>query len=140
MELLWLKLNKFVRAIIKKPIQNIHLSQKNFFQNARRREGAWAPRLKLIHYEIKGKVALIGVGGLFTEKDFNKAINSGYTEFIGIGRASMINKDLAILLKEGKGDKLNLTKDPEHPEYYSFPKNLWNMCLQGVDWLPQMKK
>ena len=131
---------QLVRALVKKPIQNIHVSQKNYFQNARRREGAGTPRLKLIHDEIKGKVALIGVGGLFTEKDINKAINSGYTEFIGIGRASMVNKDLAILLKEGKGDKLNLTLDPEHPEYYSFPKNLWNMCIQGVDWLPQMKK
>ena len=131
---------QLVRALVKKPIQNIHVSQKNYFQNARRREGSGTPRLKLIHDEIKGKVALIGVGGLFTEKDINKAINSGYTEFIGIGRASMVNKDLAILLKEGKGDKLNLTLDPEHPEYYSFPKNLWNMCIQGVDWLPQMKK
>ena len=131
---------QLVRALVKKPIQYIHVSQKNYFQNARRGEGAGTPRLKLIHDEIKGKVALIGVGGLFTEKDINKAINSGYTEFIGIGRASMVNKDLAILLKEGKGDKLNLTLDPEHPEYYSFPKNLWNMCIQGVDWLPQMKK
>jgi len=131
---------QLVRALVKKPIQYIHVSQKNYFQNARRGEGAGTPRLKLIHDEIKGKVALIGVGGLVTDKDFNKAINSGYTEFIGIGRASMVNKDLGILLKEGKGDKLKLTLDPEHPEYYSFPKNLWNMCLQGIDWLPQIKK
>ena len=131
---------QLVRALVKKPIQYIHVSQKNYFQNARRGEGAGTPRLKLIHDEIKGKVALIGVGGLFTEKDFNKAINSGYTEFIGIGRASMVNKDMATLLKEGKGDKLSITLDPQHPEYYSFPKNLWNMCLQGVEWLPQMKK
>ena len=52
---------QLVRALVKKPIQYIHVSQKNYFQNARRGEGARTPRLKLIHDEIKGKVALIGV-------------------------------------------------------------------------------
>ena len=85
-------------------------------------------------------MALIGVGGLTTDKDFNKALNSGYTEFIGIGRANMINRDLGTLLKEGKGDKLELELDPDHPEKYSLTKNLWKMCLQGIDWLPHIRK
>ena len=128
-----------VKELIKRPIQYIHVSQKNYFQNARRGEGAGTPRLKLIHDEIKGKVALIGVGGLFTEKDINKALNSGFTDFIGIGRASMINKDLTTLLKEGKGDQIKLEVDPDHPEDYSFTKVLWDMIKQGVDWLPKLK-
>ena len=128
-----------VRELIKRPIQYIHVSQKNYFQNARRGEGAGTPRLKLIHDEIKGKVALIGVGGLFTEKDIIKALNSGFTDFIGIGRASMINKNLTTLLKEGKGDLIKLEVDPDHPEDYSFTKVLWDMCKQGVDWLPKLK-
>ena len=128
-----------VKELIKRPIQYIHVSQKNYFQNARRGEGAGTPRLKLIHDEIKGKVALIGVGGLFTEKDINKALNSGFTDFIGIGRASMINKDLTTLLKEGKGDQIKLEIDPDHPEDYSFTKVLCDMIKQGVDWLPKLK-
>ena len=128
-----------VKELIKRPIQYIHVSQKNYFQNARRGEGAGTPRLKLIHDEIKGKVALIGVGGLFTEKDINKALNSGFTDLIGIGRASMINKDLTTLLKEGKGDQIKLEVDPDHPEDYSFTKVLWDMIKQGVDWLPKLK-
>ena len=128
-----------VRALVKKPIQYIHVSQKNYFQNARRGEGAGTPRLKLIHDEIKGKMALIGVGGLFTEKDINKALISGYTEFIGVGRASMINKDLATLLKEGKGDKIEVEVDDKHPEDYCFTKGIWAMIHQGMDWLPKIK-
>ena len=128
-----------VRALVKKPIQYIHVSQKNYFQNARRGEGAGTPRLKLIHDEIKGKVALIGVGGLFTEKDINKALISGYTEFIGVGRASMINRDLATLLKEGKGDKIEVEVDDKHPEDYCFTKGIWAMIHQGMDWLPKIK-
>ena len=129
-----------VRALVQKPIQYIHVSLKNYFQNARRGEGAGTPRLKLIHDEIKGNVALIGVGGLLSEKDINKALNTGFTEFIAVGKAIMINKDLGKLLKEGKGDQLELEMDKEHPEKYSFPKALWNMCLQGIDWLPKIKK
>ena len=128
-----------VRELVKKPIQYIHVSQKNYFQNSRRGEGAGTPRLKLIHDEIKGKVALIGVGGLFTEKDINKALSSGYTEFIGVGRASMINRDLATLLKEGKGDKIEVEVDDKHPEDYCFTKGIWAMIHQGMDWLPKIK-
>jgi len=66
-------------------------------------------------------------------------MNSGFSEFVGVGVASMLNKDLGILLKENKGDKIKLEIDTEHPEYYSFPKNLWNLCIQGGDWLPPIK-
>ena len=130
---------ELIKALIKRPIQYIHISQGNYFQEARRGEGVGTPRLKLAHELIKGKVALIGIGGLLTDKDFNKAINSGYSDFIATGRASMLNKDLAILLKEGKGDKINLALDSEHPEYYSFPKKLWNICMIGGNWLPPIK-
>ena len=130
---------ELVKNLVKKPIQYIHISQKNYFQEARRGEGAGIPRLKLIHEITKGKVALIGVGGLYTDKDFNKALNSGYSEFIGAGRASLLNKDLGILLKEGKGDKINLVLEPEHPEKYDLPKTLLDLCVKGGDWLPPVK-
>ena len=129
-----------VRALVKKPIQYIHLSEKNYFQEVRRGEGVGIPRLKIIHEETKGKTALIGLGGLYSDKDFNKALNSGYSDFIGTGRASMLNRDLAILLKEGKGDKLNLTLESDHPEKYLIPKLLWGMCLKGGEWTPPVQK
>ena len=120
-----------VRALLKKPLQFIHVSQKNFFQEARRGEGAGTPRLKLIHDEIKGKMALVGVGGLLSYEDLLKALNTGYADFIAVGRASMLNKDLGILLKEGKTDKIILEIDPEHPEKFDFPKILWDMSIQS---------
>ena len=52
----------------------------------------------------------------------------------------MLNKDLAILLKEGKGDKLNLTLESDHPEKYLIPKLLWGMCLKGGEWTPPVQK
>ena len=128
-----------VRALVKKPIQYIHVSQKNFFQKARRGEGIGVERLKVIHQETKGKVALIGVGGLYSYNDFNKALKSEFVEFIGTGRASMLNKDLGILLKEQREKEINLRLDPVHPEIYSIPNLLWALCIKGFDWLPPVK-
>ena len=124
-----------VRELIKKPLQFIHVSQSKFFQEARRGEGAGTPRLKLIHDEIKGKMALIGVGSLFSYDDLKKALDSGYVDFIGVARALMLNKDLGILLKEGNVNKINLEIDPEHPEKFNLPKILWGMSIQEGSWL-----
>ena len=130
---------KLVKALVQKPIQYIHISQKDYFKRARRGEGNGIERLKLIHDITKDKVALIGVGGLRSEKNIYDAEKTGFSEFIGIGIASMLNPNFAILLKEGKGDKINLVLDPEHPELYKLPKHLWEMCLEGQDWLPPIK-
>ena len=130
---------KLVRALVKKPIQYIHISQKDYFKKTRRGEGAGIERLKVIHNETKGKVALIGVGGLKSEEEINSAAKSEFSEFVGVAMASLMNKDLGILLKEGKGDKINLELDPDHKEKYSIPSNLWNLCLKELDWLPPLK-
>ena len=121
-----------VKELMKRPLQFIDVSQSKFFQEARRGEGAGTPRLKLIHDELKGKMALIGVGGLLSYDDLSKA---GYADFIGVGKALMLNKDLGILLKEGKKDKINLEIDPEHPEQFQMPKMLWGMSIQEGSWL-----
>jgi 2,4-dienoyl-CoA reductase-like NADH-dependent reductase (Old Yellow Enzyme family) len=124
-----------VRELMKRPLQFIHVSQSKFFQEARRGEGSGTARLKLIHDELKGKMALIGVGGLLSYDDLNKALDSGYADFIGVARALMLNKDLGILLKEGKGDKIRLEIDPEHPEDFNLPKMLWGMSIHEGSWL-----
>ena len=127
------------KALVTKPIQFINISQWNYFKKARRGEGAGEERLKLIHNITKGKTALLGVGGLLSEEDLNKAFNTGFSEFIGIGCASMINKNFGILLKEKRGKEISVELDLDHPEKYSIPPVLWKMCCQAQDWLPPVK-
>ena len=130
---------KLIRSLVKKPLQFIHISQKDYFQKTRRGEGTGIERLKVIHEITKDKVALVGVGGLKSEKQIMSAINSGFSEFVGVGNGSMMNKDLGTLLKEGKGDKLEVELDTEYPEKYALPNSIWQMCLQDIDWLPPIK-
>ena len=130
---------KLIKNLVKKPLQFIHISPKDYFKKTRRGEGAGIERLKIIHEETKGKLALIGVGGLKSEKQIMSAINSGFSEFVAVGNGSMLNKDLGTLLKEGKGDQLDLELDTDHPEKYAFPNTLWQMSLQDIDWFPPLK-
>ena len=95
--------------------------------------------MKIIHNETKGKVALIGCGGLRSEEDLNRAVDTGFAEFIAVGGASMTNKNLGILLKENKGNQLGLEIDPDHPEKYAMPDNLWKLSIQGIDYYPPVK-
>ena len=82
---------------------------------------------------------LIGCGSLRSESDLNKALDTGFVEFIGIGGASMMNRDFGLLLKENKGDQVDLELDPEHPEKYAMPDSLWKICMSGGSWLPPVK-
>ena len=130
---------KLIKVLLTKPLQYIHISQWNYFKKARRGEGAGEERLKIIHEITKGKMPVIGCGGLKSEKDLNKAVDTGFSEFIAVGAASMMNRDFGILLKENKGDKLEVEIDPEHPEKYVMPKPLWDMVLLNMSWMPPIK-
>ena len=130
---------KFIKVLVTKPIQYIHVSQWNYFKKSRRGKDSGIERLKVIHNETKGKVALIGCGGLISENDLNKALDTEFSEFIAVGGASMINKNLGILLKENKGNLIELEIDPEHREKYDMPDNLWNSSIQGFDYYPPVK-
>ena len=130
---------KLIKALETRPIQYIHVSQYDYFRKTRRGEGAGTERLKVIHNEIKGKIALVGIGGLNTEKDINKALDSQLSEFIAVGRASMINRELGILLKENRGNEIEVEIDPEHPEIYCMPDQLWKMSIQGISYFPPIK-
>ncbi|OUM66088.1 hypothetical protein PIROE2DRAFT_59601 [Piromyces sp. E2] len=130
-----------IKELLKRPIQFIHVSQKNFFQEARRGEGAGLPRLKVIHDAINGQCALVGVGSLLTPESFNKALNYGWVDVYCSGVGFIVNNHLGKLLKEGKEDEIKDYIDPEHPELYGIEGNFWKLCLEKGDgsWLPKVK-
>lgn len=129
---------KLVKALSTKLLQYLYISQMNFFQKARR-EGDGTERLKLIHNEFNGKIALIGCQRLKYLEEFNSAMNSGFCEFVAVGKDNLLNKDLGILLEEGKAAEINLELDPEHLEKYLIPNDLWKACFTAPGWLRPIK-
>lgn len=124
----------------KRNLDYLHVSLHDFFAMARRGGKPGVERIRQIHERIDGTVPLIGVGGLVTGEKIEQAATSGWAEFIAVGKAVMANKNLAILLKEGRLDQIRTEIDPNNKEYYGFPAYLWELEEEGLAFLPPLKK
>lgn len=128
-----------VEALCQRPLQYLHVSQKDFSQAARRGTGSGQARLALIHEKIAGRMALVGVGGLVTGEDLDNALKSGLCEFAAVGKSIMMNPRLGTLLLKDKNARVESALDLGRADHYAIPDPLWAMCRQAQDWLPPVK-
>ncbi|MFZ7342743.1 NADH-dependent flavin oxidoreductase [Avibacterium volantium] len=130
---------ELVSALAEQPLQYLHVSLWDFYKKARRGADTNAARLELIHQRLNGRLPLIGVGNLFTAEQIVAALNTGWVEFVGVGKSIMINPNLATLIAEGKIQEIITALDPEQPDHYRIPDHLWSLCVKGSPWLPPVK-
>ncbi|WP_443090973.1 NADH-dependent flavin oxidoreductase [Basfia succiniciproducens] len=128
-----------IDALKGKALQYLHISLHEFFKKARRGADTNAFRMQLVHDRIGGKLPLIGVGSLFTAEQILEAYNTGWAEFIALGKTVMINPTIATLIKEGKENEIVTTLDPEKADQYGIKGILWDLCKNGGAWLPPLK-
>ncbi len=114
-----------VRELVKRPIQYIHVSQKHFWQTARRGADTSRARLELIREAVGGKCAVIGLGDLWTGEDFEKALGTGWVDFVATGRALMLNPRLPELIREGKDSEIQTSLNPVSAKTCECPEVLW---------------
>ncbi|MDO5090193.1 MAG: NADH-dependent flavin oxidoreductase [Cardiobacteriaceae bacterium] len=129
-----------IDALTEKPLQYLHVSLASFHGKARRGADANQTRMHLLHSHINGRIPLIGVGNLLDRPAILSAWESGWAEFIGLGKAVMLNPDLAELLIEGKDGDIITELDPARADRYGIPERLWQLCLKAPDWLPPLKR
>lgn len=128
-----------IDALVQKPLQYLHVSLIEFHKKARRGADPERPRMQLIHERIDGRLPLIGVGTLLSATQIRAAWQTGWAEFIGLGKAVLLNPGLASLLEGGKDSTIITELDPTRPDRYGMPARLWQLCLQGPGWLPPVK-
>lgn len=128
-----------IDALVEKPLQYLHVSLHEFERKARRGADTNLTRIQLIHERINGRLPLIGVGGLLSGKQIRSAFQTGWAEFIGLGKAVMINANIATLLKENRDTEIVSELDPNRKDQYGMPDLLWSLCQQGGPWLPPVK-
>lgn len=128
-----------VDVLAGKPLQYLHISLWDFYKQARRGADESAARLKLVHDKLNGRLPLIGVGNLFTADQILDAFNTGWAEFIALGKTVMINPTIATLIKEGKEAEIITELDPTQADQYGMPDILWGLSQQGGAWLPPVK-
>lgn len=128
-----------IDALVQKPLQYLHVSLWDFYKKARRGADNTQTRMALLHQRIGGKLPLIGVGNLFTAEQIFSAYQSGWAEFIALGKTVMINPNIATLIRENRLQEIISELDPNKPDHYGIPNRLWEMCKAGGAWLPPVK-
>lgn len=128
-----------IDVLVEQDLQYLHISLWDFYKKARRGADTNLTRMEQIHARIGGKLPLIGVGCLLSAHDVNRAYETGWAEFIAVGKAVMINPNFATLMKHGDFAKIATTIDPERNDIYKLPNALWQQQLKGLAYLPPLK-
>ena len=129
-----------IDALVQKPLQYLHVSLWEFDKKIRRGGDTAQTRMQFIHDRINGKLPLIGVGNLFTADDILAAFETGWAEFIALGKTVMINPHIATQISEGRESEIETQLDPARADHYGFPDILWEFSASGTQsWLPPVK-
>ncbi|STZ07569.1 NADH oxidase [Moraxella caprae] len=126
-------------ALVDEPLQYLHVSLWDFYKKARRGADTNLTRIEQLHARIGGKLPLIGVGCLLSADDVVRAYDTGWAQFVAVGKAVMINPNFATLLKTGDTDKIATHIDPERNDIYKIPNQLWAYQQKGLAYLPPLK-
>ena len=129
-----------IDALVQKPLQYLHVSLWEFDKKIRRGGDTAQTRMQFIHERINGKLPLIGVGNLFTADQILAAYETGWAEFIALGKTVMINPHIATQIREGREDEIVTQLDPTRADHYGLPDTLWGFASSGTQsWLPPVK-
>ncbi|QIM69409.1 NADH-dependent flavin oxidoreductase [Basfia succiniciproducens] len=129
-----------VDVLKEKPLQYLHISLWDFYKKARRGADSNTARLQLVHERIGGKLPLIGVGNLFTAQQILEAYQTGWAEFIALGKTVMVNPKIATMILNGQENQLITEVDENQVDHYGFPDFLWNATMSATQaWLPPVK-
>ena len=129
-----------IDALVQKPLQYLHVSLWEFDKKIRRGGDTAQTRMQFIHERINGKLPLIGVGNLFTAGQILAAYETGWAEFIALGKTVMINPHIATQIREGREAEIETQLDPTRADHYGLPDTLWGFSSSGTQsWLPPVK-
>ncbi len=130
-----------IDSLKEKPLQYLHVSLPDFYIKAFRGADTGMEAIKLIHERIDGKLPLIGVGGLYTGEEIEKALKTGWAEFIALGKTVIVNPNIGTLIAENREEEIVTELDPEREDRYDLGDFLWERAKQGgSSLLPPLKK
>lgn len=125
--------------LVEQPLQYLHISLWDFYNKARRGADTRKTRIEQIHDRIGGKLPLIGVGNLLSGADIRGALATGWAEFIALGKAVMMNPNVATLLKNNQDEQITTRLDLSQPEKYGYPPILWQLQESKPSFLPPVQ-
>ncbi len=129
-----------IDELVKKPLQYLHVSLPDFYINAYRGGITEKPAISQIHERIAGKLPLIGVGNLYTAEQINSALNTGWAEFIALGKTVILNPNIGTLILENRENEIETELDLEKAGKYDLGEFLLNRAKEESPLMPPLKK
>lgn len=128
-----------IDALASQPLQYLHVSLWDFYKKARRGADVTLTRIEQLHRHLAGRLPLIGVGNLLSAEQILSAYQTGWAEFIALGKAVLLNPNIVELIKTGRQHEIALTFDPNRADHYGYGDNLWQQNMQGLAYLPPVQ-
>ena len=76
----------------------------------------------------------------FRKRSILAAFETGWAEFIALGKTVMINPNIATQIREGREAEIETQLDSARADHYGFPDILWEFSASGTQsWLPPVK-
>ncbi|RRK11460.1 NADH-dependent flavin oxidoreductase [Lactiplantibacillus garii] len=122
-----------IDALVQKPLQYLHVSLLSFYSRPRRGADRQQTRMQIFHQRIGGKLPLIGVGSLYTGNQILSAYQTGWAEFIAVGRSVMLNPNLVQLIQSGRDDEIETTFNWQHVQRYRYTPAMLQAKREKLD-------
>ncbi|WP_025858336.1 NADH-dependent flavin oxidoreductase [Pseudomonas sp. CHM02] len=129
-----------VDALLTRPLQYLHISLWDFYKQARRGADSHLTRMQIVHDHIAGRVPFMGAGNLYTADDMLAAYQTGWAEFIAIGKSIMLNPNLIELILNDREAEIETSFDWEKKDFYRYTPAMLQGTLAGTDFFPPSKQ
>lgn len=124
---------QFIDQLIEEDIDYLHLSVRYYYQPSLIGIGNYSKQIpRTIAERINGKVPLISVGKIISEKDARKTME--YADFISLGR--QLIADPKWVQKMAEDNEKDITKEINPASQYELkiPNPLWNQIINIPNW------
>ena len=129
-----------IDALCLMPLQYLHISLWDFYKKVRRGADTNLHRVELVHKHIEGRLPFIASGNLYDAEDMLKAYNTGWVEFLSIGKSVLLNPNLIELIKSEKEEQIERQFDWDKADYYRYTPAMLQGTEAGTDFFPPSKQ
>jgi len=129
---------QFVEVLSTKKLDYLHISVMDFWAGSIRDKKDTTSRAQLIAAKVGGLVPIIGVGGIHTPAEAEKALETGI-QLVAMGRELLMEPHWLKKVKENTIDQIETELDVNAQEFLSIPAPLWFGLVSRTGWIPLKK-
>jgi len=129
---------QFVEVLSTKKLDYLHVSVMDFWAGSIRDKDDLTSRAQLIAAKVGQKVPIIGVGGIHTPEDAEKALETG-VDLVAMGRELLMEPLWLKKVKEDAVDQIATALDTNAQDHLKIPAPLWHGLISRTGWIPLKK-